>query len=509
MVINNTVNSGLLSKNQNLAQGYQATKPKTVAPKPVTWGIPNTPVSQVSSPNMGTKTTTPQIGKISPLTTAPKPVVPVATQTDTNKTLVSTPSQGTTSVAGLVPSPQQNKEKIAPPAATAPAPAVAGAPLNNGLNFSSLVGSLVGAASPTGTQKGLISDLRRTAQGNASIGQDARNISKTYSDEIARIGQLGAGAVAGNLSTGSNVVGSGNAAIASQSVSARMNALANANNAALQGTAQQLTGQGQQATAFNSALAGANTQQGQQITGLGTAAGYTQPIQLPYSNQYIDPMTGQPVGGGATGGSLQNAVQTIAQQVQNGTMSYDQGVQALQGYGQGGMNALQQALGPNFSSLQSNAQAAANQAATLQTGTMGGELTKQADTVVQHMQTLKTAYQNLTAQFGIPALNQGINWFKGKIGDGELQSYKIALTNVRDELAKILGGGTSTDGTRATAESLLPDNMSPDQIDSAIKTASELMQSKINEYTRAPQYGNSGGAGGVVNTSAGAINTDW
>jgi hypothetical protein len=58
---------------------------------------------------------------------------------------------------------------------------------------------------------------------------------KRYASQIEQLGKLGAGAVAGNLSTGTNVVGSGNAAIASQSASQRMNALADAQSAALQG----------------------------------------------------------------------------------------------------------------------------------------------------------------------------------------------------------------------------------------------------------------------------------
>lgn len=378
-------------------------------------------------------------------------------------------------------------------------------------SFPGLVKRVAGAGTANKTQTGLLSNLQQTAEGNQAIGQQAQDIANKYAPEINRIGQLGAGAVAGNLSTGSNVVGSGNANLAAQSVSSRIQALQNAQNSELAGVEKQLTAQGQTANAYNQALTGANTQQGQQISALGTAAGYTQPVQVPYSNQYIDPTTGQAIGGQG-GGSLQSAVQSIAQQVQNGTMSYDQGVQALSGYGQGGMNALQQALGGGFSPLQSNATAAANQAATLQTGTIGGELTKQADTVVQHMLTLKNTYKELSAQFGIPAINQAFNYVGGKLGSGPLQSYKIALTNVRDELAKILGGGTSTEGTRATAESLLPNNMTPAQIDAAITTATELMNSKIQEYTRAPQYGNqqqSNNQMGIVQTSAGAINTDW
>lgn len=524
--------------------------------KKPTWGIQK---PQYTSPSFGTKTTTPQYGVkpapknnfttgglLSPQQDLSKGYTPTNTtplkgllspvqtlsnygtgggpqyKTPTGQTHTpaapsnSSPQQSLQQKAqeiqnslngGVTNTPMQNEKKVSTVKEKAPK-----APEPDPLKYSSIVKNLLDASNTNKTQKGLIERLKRNAQDATDIGNRAQGISDKYAAEINRVGQLGAGAVAGNLSTGSNVVGSGNAAIASQSVSSRMSALSNAQQAELEGVAKQLQAQGYSNEAINAALGGANTQQATQLGGLGNAAGFAQPVQVPYNNQYVDPITGQPIGGGSVNGSLQQAAQSIAQQVQNGTMSYDQGVQALSGYGQGGMNMLQQMLGSGFSPLQSNAQAAANQAATLQTGTIGGELTKQADTVVQHMQTLKAAYKQLTAQYGIPAINQGINWFKGKIGDGELQSYKIALTNVRDELAKILGGGTSTDGTRATAESLLPDNMSPSQIDAAITTATELMHSKIQEYTRAPQYGNQQQqqqGGGVVQTSAGAINTNW
>ena len=57
------------------------------------------------------------------------------------------------------------------------------------------------------------------------IGNRAAEISDMYGSEIARVGRLGAGAVAGAQSTGTDVVGRGNAAIASQSASNRISAL--------------------------------------------------------------------------------------------------------------------------------------------------------------------------------------------------------------------------------------------------------------------------------------------
>ena len=71
--------------------------------------------------------------------------------------------------------------------------------------------------------------------GKAAIYDEAAKSQADYAKQIAEVGQLGAGAIAGYKSTGTNVVGSGNAAIASQSASQRMSALSDAQGAALDG----------------------------------------------------------------------------------------------------------------------------------------------------------------------------------------------------------------------------------------------------------------------------------
>lgn len=258
-----------------------------------------------------------------------------------------------------------------------------------------------------------------------------------------------------------------------------------------------------QTNLYDSSLTG----QKQQIDALTGAAGLTQPSLAGFNQQSFDPLTGQ-FGGG--GGQINDAVSSVAQKIANGTLSYDAGLAELSPYGVQGTNALRSALGPNFNTQQSNAQAAAQSASTLQTGTLGGQLQKSAETVKQHMTTLKSAYEQLGAQYGFPILNRGVNAIGEALGSGPLQSYNIALSNVRDELAKILGGGSSTDSSRATARELLPDNMTPAQMNASIKTAQELMDSKIAEYTRTPGFNAGSSSGGaVVQTSAGPVSTNW
>lgn len=420
------------------------------------------------------------------------------------------------SVRGLIPDPSStlSYDRLVGALASASQPSTQQTALND---------RLVAASQPTGTQTGLIKDLRNTAQGNFGIGQEAQRISQLYSPEIARIGGLGAGAVAGHGSSGTNVVGSGNAAIASQSASQRMSALSAAQEAALRGTAQQLTAQEQAAGAFGSALGGANTQQAQQlsglgtalgsantqqaqaISGLGTAAGLAQPQVAQYGQTVFDPLTGQFVGAGAVGDPVQS-IPSLVQAILSGQMSPSRAEQSLNNPAL--VNALRQQVlqqNPNFNFEQAEATAQAQGQTLQQAVQMGGQLEKQAQTVKSHMATLLTAYNELGTQFGAPLLNAGINEIKRQFGSGPLQAYDLALSNVRDELAKVLGGGTSTEGSRATARTVLPDNMSPAQIQSAIKVAQELMDEKIAEYRRPidiPTYS----AGG---TQEGSSLFDW
>lgn len=350
---------------------------------------------------------------------------------------------------------------------------------------------------------GYTKQLADSTKRNQGYADRARDISDAAGKTITDIGRKGAAAAAGYLSTGTSPVGEGNAAIQQQTAAAQQQAAAQGAQMQLAGVDRELTAQQQAQTGLGTAAERELAAKAQELAALEGAGGLAQGVQIPYSNQYIDPQTGLPIGGGAAGGTLQNAVASIAEKVKNGTMGYDAGVAALQGYGQAGVNELQKALGANFNIQQSNATAAAQEASTLQTGTVGGQLSKQAETVKSHMVTLEQAYKQLTAQAGIPAANAIVNWFGRQTGSAPLQSYQIALTNVRDELAKILGGGTSTDSSRATAEALLPDNMTPAQLTASIKTATELMNSKIAEYTRTPEFNNNQAAG------SGAGLYDW
>lgn len=257
--------------------------------------------------------------------------------------------------------------------------------------------------------------------------------------------------------------------------------------------------------ALETGVQNALTSQQQELGALGTAAGLAQPAQVPYSNQFLSPLNGQPINNGQSGGSLNEQVGLIAEKVKNGSMSYDQGVSALSGYGQGGLNALQQALGPNFDIVSSNAKAAANAASTLQTGTTGGQLSKAADSALAALDKLEKDFGNLGAlqTQGLPGTNSIANFIAGSLGQGALSQYQTTLADARAQLEGVLTatGATTPTGAEEMAKTYLPDNMTPTQLKEKLAAARALIQQKVGAFTTPPQTGASG-----EQTSAGGYN---
>ncbi len=265
--------------------------------------------------------------------------------------------------------------------------------------------------------------------------------------------------------------------------------------------------------ALETGVSNALADQQQQLTALGAAGNLAQPIQSPYSNQVLDPTTGLPIGGGAAGGSLQDAITSIADKVRNGTMGYDAGVAALQGYGQAGINGLQTSLGPNFNIQQSNAQAAAQAATTLQTGTTGGVITKAADSANQALTKLETDFGNLSKYQtnGIPFTNSIANWFATKGGQGALAAYQTTLADARAQIVGVLtaSGAATPTGAEDIAKTYLPDDMTPALLKEKIAAVRTLITQKVASATSATPVANNntgGTTGAIIKTKYGDIN---
>jgi hypothetical protein len=353
----------------------------------------------------------------------------------------------------------------------------------NDTTFKGILDTLLGKSNPTREQERARKEMERISAGNKSIADEAKRVSDQYGAEIARVGGLGAGAVAGNLSTGTNVVGSGNAAIASQSASARMDALAKGQQAALEGTAQQLTGQEQAASAFKPSLEASLTQQQQGITGLSNAANYAQPVQVPYSNQYIDPRTGQSAGGAGLGGysGFKSMEQTfdIAGQYPDAGFQYNPNLTPQENLQN--MQMAQQSS-PTYQKSTYGVPGATNfsQASSQDTARKGFDESYQA---YQEIEKQKTYAEEITNQLtGVMAkyninendvrkMNDIENYLRRQFGEEGVVSYQTALAEAQRAYSTLLTIGGGTIPTEATAASniILNPNSTPSQAMAAIK----------------------------------------
>lgn len=361
--------------------------------------------------------------------------------------------------------------------------------------YPGIIGSLVSnseAGSPMAGTAG--KRLLKGPDQNAIISQRAEDTRDLYGGKIAEIGQLGAGAVAGDLSTGTNVVGSGNAAIASQSASQRMSALAADEQAQLDALDRELTAQNQGQSALTSAGGLGNTAQAQLQSGL-TSAGTLASPQLGQSGQqYYSPLS-TTSGGVQLPAEAQTFVSDLARQVSNGQMTRAEAESRLSAYGVAGLQALNGALGQGFDSVGSNAQAAARTAATTATGTVGGQLTKAADSASQALDKLESDFNQLNAlqTGGIPVTNNIVQWISSAIGGDGVSAYDTTLRDARAQLSGVLTASGAVTPTSADemARGYLPDGMTAGQLKEKIAAARALIQQKVQAFTTVPSTSSS------------------
>lgn len=388
----------------------------------------------------------------------------------------------------------------------------------NDTSFKGILDTLLGRSNPQAEQERTRKEMERISAGNKAIADEAKRTSDMYGKEIARVGGLGAGAVAGNLSTGTNVVGSGNAAIASQSASTRMDALAKAQQAALEGTAQQLTGQEQAAQAFRPSLDATLTQQQQGITGLSNAANYAQPTQVPYSNQFIDPITGQSAGGAGLGGysgfkSMEQAFD-IAGQYPDAGFQYDpnltpqQNLQNMQMAQQGSPTYQKNTYGvPGQGSFAD--------ATVQQTAQKGYQDAYQAYQDIAKQKTyadnISSQLSGVMSQYGIGEndvrkVNEIQNFLGRQFGEEGQIAFQTALTEAQRAYSTLLtiGGGTVPTEATAASNAILNPNSTIAQINAAIKQLKAAGDERLrtqgtqaDTYYQQLQAGSQQGGGGT------------
>ncbi len=254
-------------------------------------------------------------------------------------------------------------------------------------------------------------------------------------------------------------------------------------NALQQGVGNALTNQGQQFSA-------AQAQASRGLSGAQTALGAVAPQFPSYGSQIIQPgLLGTQNQGG--GGGLESAVSNVVQRLQNGTMTYNDAVNALSGYGQGGLNALQQALPPGFNIAQSNTLAG-------QQGSVNVNY-QLADTALKNVEDIINQLAG-PQKTNVPAINKVANWISTQFGIGSEQTRAMtgAVQSLRNAYASLLAsvkGGTPTDySSQAMAE--IPAEPTPNDIAAIRKNFEVLGKARKDILGNPGQAGTSGSTGG-------------
>lgn len=127
--------------------------------------------------------------------------------------------------------------------------------------------------------------------------------------------------------------------------------------------------------------------------------------------------------------------------------------------------------------------AAINQA-NLSTQQQAAQILKPSlDTATSHLADLQSL-ANAVNYSNSPIANNVRNQFNNSIlTDPSITNLQSAIGVVREEVAKVLGGGTATDSARADAASALPSNLSPQNIAGVISHVTDLMNAKLAIYT--------------------------
>lgn len=474
--------SSALSKaqapNMSTPQGPRYAAPPVVTP--LSFAAPSTPVKkQVVTNTDGSTHTTEYHAPVQPATpglltsSAQSPtyaegghaIIPTLPQTEQT----SAPSQSTS--AGATATQSQLQTQQTPP------------------TFQGLLSTLTNSAlqgSPTA--QGLIGQTSSAAQGAYGTGAsqlaDAYGKAQDFQSQYVQNQQQEADALAQNrlnpIPIGDQA---GREAVLQNQYLARQNALASG----LQGESNLanigLSGQGQGLSGLGTASGQAVTGQGQTLSGLTSALGAAQPQLAGFNQQVFNPLTGQFAGGT----SLNDAVSTITQRVQSGQMSYDQAVTSLGGYGQGGINALQQALGPNFNVAQSNALAGVQGAV--------GPAVQYANSALDLLTDAASKLSVFGQGSNVPIFNAAGTAVSSATGLGgdQTQAYKSAVAEARAALTNVfIQKGVTPTAAGDQANALIPDNPTPQQISAAKQTLATFGQSTQSIY----------GNPGAVNTNS-------
>lgn len=444
---------------------------------------------------------------------APLPAVPVSPQAPTNQPIKSHtvsasgdvtqtyhPPANTSTVSGATP--QNNTSTSSPPITTTTPPTGTAngtlPPQAPRATFGGIVGNLADT-SQQGSQaaRDYTAQTAATGQGSIPIGQSAADIAKSYGQQIADVGTQTTNQGIGEASTGTSPVGEGNARLTATYGAAKQTALATAEDAALKGTGQQLTAQGQASNALNSAAGQAVAQQGQVQSGLSSAGTLAQPsANFPF---VFDPTTGNFKTSGGGNFDPQTVAQQLAIGVMNKTIPYADAVSTLSylpnGIGQTYLIQAIQAAGGDLTQIQAQGGIKTEQEQTLQG----------YKSALQQGQNLQSQLSDLITSFNlnpndVNAVNTGVQRIAANTSNPYYKILNNYVADVASRYAQILtpSHGTNTDETRAVATGMIDSLAKGTSILTVMKALDDQAQAVI---AGVPTIGSSGSSTGNKYTS--------
>lgn len=329
----------------------------------------------------------------------------------------------------------------------------------------------------------------QTAQygaGNIPIGQQAAQIAQQYGQQYSNVGQMSQQFQGGQLTTGTSPVAQGNAAVTAQTGANEQTAVAQGEQAALQGLGVQLTGQGQAATAANEAAGQSNTAQQLQQAGLTSAAQLQTPgvstQQVGQGTTVLD-ANGQPVATTPTiTGQGQTAYSVNPTTFQGGQPQTASGpYQTTSTPFQAGQVQGQAALGESYA--QNNATISAAQ---------GIQQKVAADITANNINPSSLNFvNNLTA------------WAKGQqLSDPNYANFFNDLSDYAGTIGPVIGMlGTQTDAKSYVAQQMVNGTASGSTVEQVLDNLNSLLLNKNESIYGAGQGGTPAGQNAGASTA--------
>jgi hypothetical protein len=275
--------------------------------------------------------------------------------------------------------------------------------------------------------------------------------------------------------------------------------------------------------AAGQAVANDISEQGAQTTAATAGATATLPgnqnVQVPYSNQYLNGTTGQPVNPQASQ-AMQSAVALEASKVANNLESLSTAQGNLSSYGQGGLDALNKALGPNFNANTNAGASAAQQSNTSTAGTASTNsyqtIYSNANTQVAQISQQRSAInavgsQALSMMANDPAINhfatqfgnQKLNQLATQLSSPQYAAFNTAIQSLQARIGAALQAGEIPTAATGNAQSIANGDLTLNALSSTLQQVDAEMgafqdtNQQLADYAKGQMSsGSSGGASG-------------